>query len=284
MSVSCRQPSLAHVQHVAQHLPLLFLRSTWRHHRPRHAAAWQELPRCLSMACRRAQRDYHDVAHRAVNRYRQAFLLRRQEVYTLLRASRIVGVCPQISLRRAQARPARSALVPTHQLARQGRHQLTPNTLLRHRGTAGGHTEPQSRPQHQESQAASIPLSARRKVRHIQPAGIGYARRGRTPLHHRGRKRLLGDALLGAQGNSHTLGHTPRQGRPPAAQGLCGEPRSAQSPHVSRCRLPRREALPRFGCTRQRPPLQHPPPQSAPWLQGLCPVVCIKSYTSIITH
>ena len=50
--------------------------------------------------------------------------------------------------------------------------------------------------------------------RHLQPARPSAAPPRRRPLHHRGLLRLLGYALVGAQGDSHSVGHVDEgQGR-----------------------------------------------------------------------
>ena len=111
---------------------------------------------------------------------------------------------------------------------------------------------------------AALPISARVAMRPLQPARAAAPSPWRTALDHGGVLRLLGHALLGAQGRRHPLGHdAPRRRGATAPR----PPRSSLHalPHVSRRRRPGRAPLPAAARPAAGP---HPPP-SAPGLQGL---------------
>lgn len=89
----------------------------------------------------------------------------------------------------------------------------------------------------------ALPISARVAMRSLQPARAATPSPWRTALDHGGLLRLLGDALLGAQGRRHPLGHDAPQHRGALAP---RPPRSSRHalPHVSRRRCPGRAPLP----------------------------------------
>lgn len=84
---------------------------------------------------------------------------------------------------------------------------------------------------------AALPISARVAMRSLQPARAAAPSPWRTALDHGGLLRLLGHALLGAQGCRHPLGHDAPRRRGATAPRPPRSPLHAL-PHVSRRRRP----------------------------------------------
>ena len=127
-----------------------------------------------------------------------------------------------------------------------------------------GRLRPRAQPR-----ASAFPLSARRPLRHLQPARDHPARTRRTALHCRRGHRLHGHALGRPQGHRHPLGHTAHTGRQGGAPQPGRTHRPAQPARLSRCRRARGKALP-VALRNGRLPGKHPPQaQPAAGLQGL---------------
>lgn len=165
--------------------------------------------------------------------------LRRGPLRPLLRAPVAQRPRPPVSLSGATAGPKGRRLVPPHLVDRPPRHPLAADALLRHQHAARRTAEPQPRLQEKRVRRgsdgksndlgnglsdgrsdefengllvrahgpAALPISARVEMRSLQPARAAAPSPWRTALDHGGLLRLLGDALLGAQGRRHPLGH-----------------------------------------------------------------------------
>lgn len=189
--------------------------------------------------------------------------LRRGPLRPLLRAPVAQRPRPPVSLPGATAGPKGRRLVPPHLVDRPPRHPLAADALLRPADAPRGTAEPQPRLQEKRARGGSddlsgdlgngllvrahgptaLPISARVAMRSLQPARAATPSPWRTALDHGGVLRLLGHALLGAQGRRHPLGHdAPRRRGAPAPR----PPRSPLHalPHVSRRRCPGRAPLP----------------------------------------
>ena len=64
-----------------------------------------------------------------------------------------------------------------------------------------------SLPREGGGEGSSVPFPARQPLHHLQPAHPAPSSPRRRSLHHRGLLRLLGYALVGSQGDSHSVGH-----------------------------------------------------------------------------
>lgn len=222
--------------------------------------------------------------------------LRRGPLRTLLRTPVAQRPRPPVSLPGATAGPKGRRLVPPHLVDRPPRHPLAADALLRHQHAARRTAEPQPRLQEKRARGgsdgksndlgnglsdgrsdefengllvrahgpAALPISARVAMRSLQPARAAAPLPWRTALDHGGLLRLLGDALLGAQGRRHPLGHDAPRRRGATAPRPPRSPLHAL-PHVSRRRRPGRAPLPAAA----RPAAGPRPPPSAPGLQGL---------------